>query len=87
MLIKINIIKSKQIMLNFSEKIMIILNCNNIKIPIIFHRKKTLINQTMKAIAQVIVSIKKLWRYQFELKNQKFRKTEIIVFIQKRKKC
>lgn len=81
--IKINIIKSKQIVLKFGEKIMMILICDNIKISITFHRNKTLINRTMRAIAQVIVSIKKIVTISIQIRELKISKNRNYNFYSK----
>ena len=47
-LIKINIIKLKQINLDFENKIITIFTCRNMQIFINFHRKKTSINRTIR---------------------------------------
>lgn len=58
MFIKMNIMNSKQMILNFDNKIMIISTCENIEISISFHRKNASIDRTIRAAAKIIVSMK-----------------------------
>ena len=48
MLIKMNVMKSERINLNFENKMMIISTCRDIQISIDFHRRKTSVNRTVR---------------------------------------
>ena len=74
MLIKMNVMKSERINLNFENKIMIISTCRDIQVSINFHRKKTSVNRTIRAAIQITMSIEKIIIVSMRIKNAQISK-------------
>ena len=86
MLIKINVMKSKRINLNFENKIIIIFTCKNIQISINFHRKKTSINRTIWTAIQITMSIEKIIIVSVRIKSAQISKNRNYNFFSKMKR-
>ena len=56
-LVNMNVMKSKNMILNFEKKILIILTCKKMEVLISIQRKNISINRTMRATVQIIISI------------------------------
>lgn len=77
MFIKMNIMKFEQIILNFDDKILQISICQNMKIFILFHRKKIFINWTIKIASQIIISNNKIVIISIRIKKTQISKTNV----------
>ena len=62
--------------LNFDDKIMIIFTCQNMKISIAFHQKTFFINQTIKALSQMMISNDKIISISIRIKEAKISKNK-----------
>ena len=67
--VKINVKKSKNMILNFEKKIFIIFICKNMEVLISIQRKNASISRTMRTIAQVTISIKMIMIVSIRIRN------------------
>ena len=86
MLIKMNVMNSKRINLNFENKIMIIFTCRNIQISINFHQKKISVNRTVRIAIQITMSIEKTIAVSIRIKNAQISKNRDYNFFSKMKR-
>ena len=68
-LIEMNIMKLENIIFNFEKKIMVISTCENLEASISIQKKKTSINRTIRASAQIIISIGEIMAVPIHVKN------------------
>ena len=67
--VNMNVMKSKNMILNFDKKIFIIPTCQEIEVVISIERKKARIERTIRAVVQITISVKMIMIISIRLRN------------------
>ena len=70
MFINMNVMKSERVMLNFDNKIMIVPTCQDMEMPISFHRKNAFVEKIVRAAAQITMSTDKTMTVPIRIKSK-----------------
>lgn len=68
-LMKTNVIKSKDMIINFDKKIIIISICDNVEVPMMIWKRKTPVNCAIRTITHIVVSVEDIMVISIKLKS------------------
>ena len=85
-LIEMDVMKSKNMIMNFDKKIFTISICQNMKVPLTIKRKSAPINKTVRVVSQMMISTNKIFAISIRVREAKFSKNRNYSFFPKTKR-